>query len=514
MKNAVIYARYSSAGQREQSIEDQIEDCKKYADNHDFRIVGIYADYAKTGTNSNREEFQKMLSDSKKERFEAVLVWKLDRFGRNREEMAINRLTLKKSGVSIISCMENIPDDPTGVILEGMIESLNEYYSLNLAENVKRGLGSNAKKAMVNGPLPYGYKNENGFIVVDKEKAPVVKKVFQLFLDGYTRREIKDILNQKHILTNYNNPFSYNSINNMLKNPRYTGNYIFKDTIIKDAYEALVSEEDFYKTQEILQSHSYHKRLKTDEYYLSGIIKCGICGSHYTSETGTSKTGRVYHYYKCSKKKKDSSCCPNDVLNKAEFEEAIFETILKEILNDSIIDRLVESVTEKLSNNDTSLIPQLEKQKEDLYRKNSNLLKALENGNTSDLIFNRIKSNEQKIEDLKFEIYKEKIKHPPLTPESVRWALENLKISDLKSNYNKSFLVHHFINSIVYKSGIVTMNFNICYVDSQGKLKSMTKSSTNYQMADCEGIILNSTIYHEDGTFSYSFNYRDWLKSA
>ena len=129
MKTGTIYARYSSNNQTEQSIEGQIRVCREFAQRNGIVIVGTYIDRATTGTNDNREQFQKMLKDSDKKSFDYVLVYKLDRFSRNKYEMAIHRKHLKDNGVKILSAMENIPETPEGVLLESLLEGMNQYYS-------------------------------------------------------------------------------------------------------------------------------------------------------------------------------------------------------------------------------------------------------------------------------------------------------------------------------------------------------------------------------------------------
>ena len=139
-KIAVVYARYSSHGQTEQSIEGQIAAAQKYAEQHGYTIIHIYADRAMTGRNDDREEFQRMLSDTATHQFGVILLWKIDRFGRNREEIAFNRYRCKKNGVRVERVAEDVPDGPEGVILDSVLEGMAEYYSLQLAQNVRLSL--------------------------------------------------------------------------------------------------------------------------------------------------------------------------------------------------------------------------------------------------------------------------------------------------------------------------------------------------------------------------------------
>ena len=136
MKKAVIYARYSSDRQTEQSIEGQLRDCYEYAQRNDIVVVDKYIDRAMTGTNDNREDFQRMLKDSDKKAWDYVLVYKLDRFSRNKYEMAIHRKHLKDNGIKILSAMENIPDSPEGILLESLLEGYEHSNGHNKKSNM------------------------------------------------------------------------------------------------------------------------------------------------------------------------------------------------------------------------------------------------------------------------------------------------------------------------------------------------------------------------------------------
>lgn len=180
--NVVIYARFSSHSQTEQSIEGQLKVCYEYAKDNDYIVVGEYIDRAQTGKNDNRVEFQKMLSDSDKHTFEGVLVYQLDRFARNRYDSAINKSKLKKNGVRVISAKENIADDPSGILVEGVLESMAEYYSAELSQKIHRGMEINAEKCLSNGSNPgLGFKvdsdrrfyDDNFTLIINASKKPL-----------------------------------------------------------------------------------------------------------------------------------------------------------------------------------------------------------------------------------------------------------------------------------------------------------------------------------------------------
>lgn len=133
MKTAAVYARYSSDNQTEQSIEGQLRVCEEYAQRYDIVIVDTYIDRAMTGTNDNRPDFRRMIKDSAKKSWDFILVYKLDRFSRNKYETAIHKKTLKDNGVKVLSAMENIPETPEGIILESLLEGMNQYFSAELS---------------------------------------------------------------------------------------------------------------------------------------------------------------------------------------------------------------------------------------------------------------------------------------------------------------------------------------------------------------------------------------------
>ena len=189
---AVIYARFSSEGQTENSIEGQLRECKEYAERHNMTIIDTYIDRALSAKTDNRPEFLKMISDSARKQFDIILVWKLDRFARNRVDSATYRAILKRNGVRVVSAKENISEGPEGIILEAMLEGMAEYYSAELSVKVKRGQKENALKCKANGGnVPFGYKvNAERHYEIDPLTAPIVLEIFTRYADGQTVNEI------------------------------------------------------------------------------------------------------------------------------------------------------------------------------------------------------------------------------------------------------------------------------------------------------------------------------------
>ena len=203
MKNAVIYARFSSHAQNEQSIEGQLAECHAFAERNGLQIRHEYIDRALTGTTDKRPEFLRMIEDSKRKGFQFVIVYQLDRFARNRYDSATYKAKLKKNGVRVLSAKENITDDASGILIEGVLESMAEYYSAELSQKVKRGIAMSAAKCkFFGGAVALGYKidSEKNY-VIDEEKAPIVRQMFEMLANGHTYADIARHLNERGIKT-------------------------------------------------------------------------------------------------------------------------------------------------------------------------------------------------------------------------------------------------------------------------------------------------------------------------
>lgn len=238
----VIYARYSSDNQREESIEGQLRECKEFAKRNDIKIVGEYIDRAKSATTANRPGFQRMIADSSKNSFEVVIVWKLDRFARNRYDSAHYKAQLRKNGVKVISATESISEGAEGVLLESVLEGMAEYYSKELGEKTLRGMTDNALQCKSNGGLmPIGYVADSELrYQIDPDMAPIVVEAFNLYAEGASMKEIVDIFNGRGVRTKRGKPITINAITSMLHNRKYIGEYRFKDIVIPNGIPAII----------------------------------------------------------------------------------------------------------------------------------------------------------------------------------------------------------------------------------------------------------------------------------
>lgn len=232
--NAVIYARYSSDRQTEQSIEGQLRECYAFAKANDIAVIDTYIDRAISGKTDNRPAFQKMIEDSAKRQFQAVIVYRLDRFTRNRYDSAIYKARLKKNGVKVLSAMENLNGSPESIIMESLLEGMAEYYSVELSQKITRGMRENALKGKaLGGQRVLGYKvNSDCYFEIDETTAPVVVDIFKLYSSGKTVKEICDILNARGVKTARGGAFNKNSLRTVTD--------ILKDDVIEKIADRLV----------------------------------------------------------------------------------------------------------------------------------------------------------------------------------------------------------------------------------------------------------------------------------
>ncbi|MGN1222468.1 MAG: recombinase family protein, partial [Christensenellales bacterium] len=310
MQNAVIYARYSSRGQNEQTIEGQVRVCKEYAKQLNYNVIKVYADKHKTGTDVNRPEFQKMIEDSKKRKFDYVIVYMLDRFARNRYYSTMYNWELMQNGVKIISATENISESEEGEFYQMFLEWNAERYSKRLSIRIKEGLTTSvANGTTTGGTMIYGYKVENKKVLIDKDNAEVVKYIFEQYAKGVSKQDIANELNKKGLRYN-GKMFSPRNFDRMLANTKYIGKFMLGDRLCENTYPRIIDDKTFKAVQERLKinKHNAGANCAKQEYLLLGKAFCGLCGSTIRADGGTSVTGKKYRYYACTGKKKKHNC--------------------------------------------------------------------------------------------------------------------------------------------------------------------------------------------------------------
>lgn len=412
MKTAVIYARYSSDRQTEQSIEGQLRKCNEYAEQHNIVIVDTYIDRAMTGTNDKRTDFQRMLRDSSKRAWDYVLVYKIDRFGRNKYELAMNKHTLKVNGIKLISAMENIPDTPEGIILESLLEGMAEYYSAELSQKVRRGMNETRLKGnFTGGFLPYGFKKDGKKIGIDEDKAEIVRYIYDQYAKNvYVKDIIKD-LTEKGIL-NRGKPFAKNTLHRILQNEKYAGIYRHGDEVFTNMYPKIVPDELFNLVQAKNKNNQYGSRSPYVVYLLHKKIICGYCGRTINGITGTSKSGNVKRYYACSGRYSGKKNCKKKSTRKEPLEDIVFQAIMQVFQDEKFVakiaDKIIETNEKRLQ--DQSILNLLKQEQSKIVKAKNNILTAIEMGIFTPSTKDRLQELEKKEEEISEKILLEQTK--------------------------------------------------------------------------------------------------------
>lgn len=311
MKIAACYIRVSTDDQLEYSPDSQLEKIREYAKRNDMLLnddnIFIEEDGVSGRKAAKRQQFQRMIAiaKSKPKPFDVILVWKFSRFARNREDSIVYKSMLRKQlGIEVVSVSENIGDDKMSVITEAIIEAMDEYYSINLGEEVKRGMTEKAKRGEWNSIAPFGYKIENKQLVIHEEQAEIVKEVFVRYANGWGHKKLAVWLNSIGVKTNRGGAIENRTVEYWLNNPVYHGyvrwtptgktrrNYHNPESIIEKGSHTPIIDEDLWKTvQARLQEQKDHYTKNRREsaptaYALSGIVRCSACGATLSRANG------------------------------------------------------------------------------------------------------------------------------------------------------------------------------------------------------------------------------------
>jgi len=459
---AVIYARFSSHSQNEQSIEGQLKACYDFANRQGYNIIMEYIDRAQSGTSDNRPEFQRMIEDSSHRRFEVILVYQLDRFSRDRYDSAINKRKLKKNGVRVVSARENISDDASGVLMEAVLEGMAEYYSVELSQKIRRGMAINAEKCLSTGSNPgLGFKvDSDRRFYIDEQAAAVVVRIFEMYAAGQTIAQIIEYLNRQQIKSSRGRAFKPNSLHDLLKNKRYIGTYIYKNKETPGGMPRIVSDELFYKVQDIMDKNKKapaRARAK-EEYLLTTKLFCGHCREMMTGISGTSKTGAIHNYYTCNGRKR-KRCSKKNVTK--DYIEDLVVNLARAQLTDENIQKIAAAVAVQCEKDSESTnIKRLEKLVGENEKAINNLLNAIEQGQAVDIITNRLEQKRCEKAELEKEIAIESIRHVDLTEPEIRFFLTAMRDGDINDERNRRLLITVLINAVFLYDGKFTVIFN------------------------------------------------------
>jgi DNA invertase Pin-like site-specific DNA recombinase len=454
---AVIYARYSTDMQREESIEGQVKACTELAEKDGVIIVKVYADRAMSGRNDNRPQFQQMLKDAQAGLFDVLYVWKVDRFGRNRYEIILNKQKLKNRKIKIRYAKENIPDTKEGIILESMLEGMAEYYSANLAENVNMGMERNAENCQYNGGnIPFGYKVVNKHFELDEITAPIVKKIFIDYVDGKKATDLARWLEE----IGFKN-YGRMNILRIIKNKRYTGRYIYtmkdKEICVDGGLPRIISDELFELAQQRKEERktlpNAGGKFATNSF--SGKMICGHCHKSVALTSTKTYDGKGhYHYYRCTNR----NCKNKMFVKKQKLDKIIFDFLHTEILTEENIIAISEKA-EQMQEQSTDTTT-LQSQLKSVEKKIENITNAIENGMFSQSLMDRLNSLENERDEIKVKLVTIP-KKKNLTSKEIYDYLSKYINGDFTDEEFQRKLARAFIHNMVITRESLKVSFKI-----------------------------------------------------
>ena len=463
---AVIYARYSSHSQRDESIEGQLRECHDFAEKNGFIVIHEYCDHALSGKTDKRPQFQKLIKDSERHQFDAVIMYTLDRFARNRYDSAIYKSKLKKNGVRVYYAKQPMPDTPEGIILESVLEGYAEYYSENLSRNVKRGMRENALKCMSLGTAtPLGYVvGEDKKFHIDPIGANTVKEIFQRYADGQSARKIIDWCNAQGFKTARGNPFNKNSLSRILRNEKYIGVYKFDDVVIEGGVPQIIDKQLFEKVQRMckLNRKSKARHKAKEPYLLATKLFCGHCGAPMIGESGTSKLGITHRYYKCSNRKHKHNC-DKSTEKKQDIEKFVVKYTVNTVLTDSNIDKIADKAVEIIAKEsaDQTYLIELKDRLKAVEKKIDNVLSAIEDGFYTQSTKDRLIALEGEKQDLEIQIAKEEMTKPTITKDHIVYWLKSFIKGDINDIRYQQKIIDTLVNSVYAYDDHFVFAFNI-----------------------------------------------------
>ena len=483
MKKAVAYARFSSDNQRQESIDAQVRAIHDYCAKNDIQLIRIYQDEAMSATNDQRDQFLQMIDDAKKHEFEYVIVHKLDRFARNRYDSAFYKRELRVQGVRILSVLENLDDSPESIILESVLEGMAEYYSKNLAREVRKGQKENALKAIHNGGIPpLGYEVVNKSLVINDQEAEIVRMIFRLYSEGCGYTTISDKLNALGYKTRSGRPFSINSLYDLIRNEKYVGTYVFnkreskstgnrkykpEDQIVRiqNAIPAIISREMWDKVQDIISKKTNVRKLATREYLLKGKIVCALCGGTYVGSGYVLHNDSDHYTYSCSTRRRSKECD-----NKPVYAGYLEDYIVDHIIGHYMTDRFIKNITKKFNDESTkevdenmAILTRVDKQTAQQQQKEGKLWALYYDGIITKSEFQakhlELENELKDLKKMKSEVLNKKIVKT-MSPENFTEFLLTLQNESRNDSIKtKKLLIAAFVDRVVVNKEIIDLHF-------------------------------------------------------
>lgn len=455
---AVIYARYSSDNQREASIEDQLRECHKWADDHGVKVIHEYCDYAISGRTDDRPQFQRMIADAQKGMFTAVITYQTSRFARNRYDSTKYKSLLKKHGVSVYYSSMDIPEGPEGIILEGLLETLDEYYSANLSKQIRRGQEGNALKAIAMNAPPLGLMvNADRHYVIDPCTGPHVLHAFQMIDEGRMQIEVIEYFNSLGLKTSKGNAFTKSSLRALWRNRKYLGEYQYNDLILPGAIPQLIPDDLFTRVNARIakNKHSNGGRSRSlTEFLLTGKLLCGHCSAPMVGDSGVSSTGARHYYYSCITRKRKHACTKRSERQEA-LEIAIVRETVRHVLQPHVLSQLIDRALEIYDHDqqDDPILRTLLAERKQVETSLRNLMRAIEDGLYTPTTKKRLEELEKQQAELSSRIAIQQSSRPQISRDHLQYFLESFEGGDVNDPTYRRRVIESLVHSVTITDG-------------------------------------------------------------
>ena len=503
MKKAVIYARYSSDSQTEQSIEGQLRVCREYAQNNDILIVDTYIDRAMTGTNDNRAAFQKMLKDSSRKQWQFVIVYKLDRFSRNKFESVIHKKTLRDNGVVILSAMENLTDSPEGRMMETVLEGFNQYFSEELTQKVNRGLKESWRKGKATGGHDvFGYDMVDKKYVVNEYESKIVEDAFLMYSQGYKGVAIADKFKECGCRRKNGKLVDQKYLYFILHNKRYTGVVEHQGELYDNIFPRIISDELWNKVNAINEENKLAPSRKKEifDYILSGKLICGDCKHKMGGESGTSHTGAIHYYYICLSKRRKRAKCNMGRVQKQFIEDTVINATVQMLSSVNNLKKIAQGIynVHKRETADNTALKLIEKKRSEAVKAQNNIVKAIEQGIITETTKSRLTELENLISQYDIEICKEKARsYTYLTADDIEMYLSKFVFDNTDDIKVRKLIVNAFVREVILYDDEIVITYN--FTDNPEHLKltkeHVTKTENEIETADKTAVSSNTGSY-------------------
>ena len=465
-RTAVAYARYSSAGQRDVSIEQQLSDIRAFAKREGYTIVHEYADHARSGFKNTdaRSAFKAMMAAAEAGSFDTLIVWKVDRFGRNREESAVFKGRLRRRGVRVLYAMEPIPEGSAGVLLEGMLEATAEWYSRTLSENVTRGMTDNAHRCLYNGTRIIGYRRgPDGRYAIQPEEAAVVRSIFEEYTAGFSAARICDRLNAQGVTSSRGRKFCPETLLRIISNERYTGVYIWGDIRVPDGMPAIIDKSTFEEAQRMKRKTARHIEQGGTDFLLTGHAFCGHCGAAMIGDSGTSKDGTRHYYYTCQAHKARKGC-KKKAVKKDYLESRVIDFVLDVALSEENIQENVQLIMAQQEEElKSSPLAAMEAEYAEAQKKIRNINEAIANGIWNSSTSAVLKDYEDTADQLRLSIEMLRYSQSQLMdPDRVAFFLHRFTKGDRNNPLFRRHIIETFVNTVYVFDDHIDIVTNNC----------------------------------------------------